>query len=185
MKSALTDVLLHPFWHFGKSTFNEIAFIKACAASSYPFLADSVSVNLDAFRMQIHKIQPFKVLLEFWLSFKNWRYSFTVWNQLFRGHQGLPPPALASIFLSIPSPTVKWTAMVNSQTDPSPSVSTEEEAGMSEAERWGLGGARDVDGERESERDRATPEGWVSCDREWCPLPLLLSPPSFSFFITF
>ncbi len=57
-----------------------------------------------------------------------------------------------------------------------------EEARMSEAERrqGGVGAVRE-----KSKTDRATPEGWVSCDKEWCPLPLPLSLPSFSFIITF
>lgn len=99
----------------------------------------------------------------------------------------LPPPPPASISLSVLSPTVKWTAMVNSPTDLSPSVSTEEGSknewgwerhgwgGWVGGCVWGAEGVRDAD--EKSEKDRATPEGWVSCDREWCPLPLLLSLP--------
>lgn len=53
--------------------------------------------------------------------------------------------------------------MVDSQTDPSPSVSTE--GGSVRLRDGWVGGwvegvaVRDIDGERESERDRATPEG--------------------------
>lgn len=58
------------------------------------------------------------------------------------------------------------------------------EARMSEDERsmGGVAGCVCVceglrDADEKSEKDRATPEGWVSCDRERCPLPLLLSLP--------
>lgn len=49
--------------------------------------------------------------------------------------------------------------------------------------RWGLGGGSD--GDAESERDTAAPQGRVSCDRERWSLPSLLPPPSFSSLITF
>lgn len=46
---------------------------------------------------------------------------------------------------------------------------------------WGGGS----DGDFESERDTAAPQGHVSCDRERWPLASLLPPPSFSSIITF